>query len=193
MSELNVTVTIASALRVVVVNESPSVTVSLPGPQGEPGPQGDQGPQGDEGPQGDPGTYPARVGFAAISSNTTVPALTWTTVAFATEVEDTADAWGGSVFTAPETGLYEILGVFAFTSVADGSKYIVALGVNGTAATHLIGRGVSGGAALCGAGGGLRINLTAGDTLRMLVYCDNATTGYNTAPGYCSLSAYKMP
>ena len=132
------------------------------------------------------------MGFAAISSSTAITLATWTTAVFNSEVEDTADAFNGYEFTAPESGLYEILGVFAFTSVADGSKYVVAIGVNGTAATHLIGRGVSGGAALCGAGGGLRITLNAGDKIRMLVYCDNTTTAYNVAPGYCSFSAYKM-
>lgn len=133
-----------------------------------------------------------RLGFSAIESSTSISALTWTTAVFSVEQEDTDNAWDGSVFTVPRTGMYDISGVYAFTSVNDASKFIVALGVNGTTATHLIGRGVSGGTALCGAGGAIKLQLTAGNTLRMLVYVDNATSGFATTPGYCSFSAYLM-
>jgi len=142
-------------------------------------------------------TAPAlnRCGFSAFTSNTAIPAVTWTTAVFSTEQDDTHNAFNGSVFTVPtgKGGLYQINAVYAFLSVSDGSMYIVALDLNNTgSATHLIGRGISGGTNVCGAGGSLVLNLSAGATIRLKVYCSNATVGIGSIPGYCSFSATKL-
>lgn len=142
------------------------------------------------------GSLPARVGFAARSSNTNVPATTFTRVVFGNEIEDTNSAWDGSVFTVPvgEGGMYEIFGHATFTSVTDGNIAVVGVEINGSLSNGgLLGRGTSGGTGLNGYGGALRLNLSAGDEVEMIVYCQNGTSLYNTSQlGYCTFSAYKM-
>jgi hypothetical protein len=135
-----------------------------------------------------------RVGFSAKKSSTAISSNTWTTAAFQVEIEDTDNAFNGSVFTVPagQGGMYDVGGVFVFDSINDGSIFIVGVAVNGTTVTDIIGRGTSGGNAFGGAGGGVKLLLSAGDTIRLLVYCANACNGATVTDGYCSFSAYKM-
>jgi hypothetical protein len=136
-----------------------------------------------------------RCGFAAQNSSTTINAATLTVVAFATELEDTNSAWDGSAFTVPagKGGLWEIRGGYVFTSVTAASFYVVTVSVNSTTAgMYMIGRGIAGGTGLCGAGGSVAVPLAAGDVIRMMVFCTNATTGYNGAVGYCTFSAHLL-
>jgi hypothetical protein len=124
-----------------------------------------------------------------------INAATLTVVAFATELEDTNSAWDGSAFTVPagKGGLWEIRGGYVFSSVTDASLYVVTVSVNSTTAgMYMIGRGIAGGTGLCGAGGSVAVPLAAGDVIRMMVFCTNATTGYNSTVGYCTFSAHLL-
>lgn len=137
-----------------------------------------------------------RKGFAAKNSTTSMSATTWTVPTFTTEIDDTDTAWDGTTFTVPTGmgGMWSISGMFTFASFSDGSRYIVGVEVNGGGTpsyTFLLGRGMSGATGLGGVGGNVKWELAAGDTVRMVVYCEDATSGYN-ADGYQSFSAYKL-
>lgn len=133
-----------------------------------------------------------KVGFAASNSTTTIPANQFTRIILSNEIEDTDSAWNGSVFTVPtgQGGIYEIFGHATFASVNNGNRGIVGIEVNGSL-TALLGRGVSGGTNVNGYGGAVRLNLSAGDQLEMVCWCDNATSMTGNT-GYITFSAYKM-
>jgi len=141
-------------------------------------------------------TNPKLVGFAVKNSTTAISATTWTVVSFSSEIDDNDNAFSSSTYTVPagQGGIYSISGMFTFASVTDGNRYIVGVEVNGGGSpnvTFLLGRGVNGATQLAGVGGSVRWALSAGDTIRMVVYCDNATSGYNQN-GYQTFSAYRI-
>ena len=139
-----------------------------------------------------------RVGFSARNSTTSMNAATFTDMVFQIEDEDTHDSFDGTVFTVPENqgGMYEVFGHITFDTINDGNIGIVAIYVNDSASTrYLLGRGANGATTLGGYGAAVRINLNAGDNLRIKAYCQNATNARGTGEveyGYCTFSAYKM-
>jgi len=135
-----------------------------------------------------------RVGFSAKQSSTSVTS-SFTTIQFATELEDTHNAFDGTLFTVPtgKGGMYSISGVLCFSSVTDGNIYIVGIGINSSSAiTYILGRGTSGGTNLAGVGGNVQVPMNEGDVLRLFGYTGNETTCYSSNSGYCSFSAYRM-
>lgn len=131
-----------------------------------------------------------RIGFIAEGSTTSFNAASWTPIVFANQDEDTNSAWNGSVFTAPEDGIYEVNGCLAFAQIDDGNRYIIGVSVNSASAvSYLLNRGISGGSNICGGGGAVRVKLEAGDVLRLMGYAENATSAQNTS-GYNTFSAY---
>jgi hypothetical protein len=174
------------------------VGTGVPGPTGADGPQGPAGPagvdgadgavgpQGPQGPQGPAGADGAaaisRVGFAAKSSNQSVPAMTWTNISFSNEIEDTENAFNGTTYTIPEDGVYEVQVTAVFSSVTDGNRFIIGFTRNGATGINdvsIITRGVAGGTQIAGGGGSVKDYFTAGTVLRAVAWCENATTLQN--------------
>lgn len=135
----------------------------------------------------------ARVGFAAKSSSSSVAASSWSIATFSNEIEDTHAAFDGTVYTIPETGMYEVSVTLVFNSVAGGNLYIIAFSKNetGGANPYIINRGIAGGTGVCGGGGSFKERFTAGDKIRAIGYCQNATS-FNSLINYNSFSVYKV-
>ena len=148
---------------------------------------------------------PSRIGFSARKSSTSMLAKDYTKVEFDIEVEDTCDCWDGGTFTAPSDGMYEVLGHATFTKINAGNIAIVGVSVNSTNDTHdalalgledggLLGRGTSATSTLGGYGGAMNLLLNEGDTVKLVVYCENATTLFASSSayeGYTTFSIYK--
>lgn len=132
-----------------------------------------------------------RVGFSAKDSTSTTGV--WSVVSFTNTLEDTHNAFNGTTFTVPITGIYGISGVFTFANVLNGNRYIVGIEINDERknVSYILGRGTAGSSTLQGVGGHIQIPLNQGDTVKMVTYCDNPTEGFDQA-GYQSFSVYKI-
>lgn len=144
----------------------------------------------------EPISLPNSVGFAAKNSSISVGS-SLSDITFQTVIEDTDQAWNGTIFTVPEGkgGIYEVFGHATFSSINSGNVAIVGVEVNGSLQNGgLLGRGVGVNGSLGGYGGAIRLRLNEGDTLNMVAYCANPTTLYNAGgqKGYCSFSAFKL-
>lgn len=139
-------------------------------------------------------TITQRQGFAAVQSTQVINATTWTTVTFLDSYENIGNNWNGTIYTAPEDGMYEINGAFVFTSVNDGNIFIIGVQVNSDNNRWILNRGTVGGTGVAGGGGALKIFLNANDQVNMSVYCGNNTIGLGTPANsnYCTFSVYKM-
>ncbi len=132
-----------------------------------------------------------RIGFAASDSSTSIPANTWTALAFATEEDDTHLAFDGTAFVAPKAGIYDVAGAATFLLVTSGNSHSLAVSVNSaTDPTRFLGWSRAAVTASHTFSGAVRIALQEGDVIRLLAYCANATTASNTIAGHCSFSAY---
>lgn len=117
----------------------------------------------------------------------------WSTAEFDIVTEDSHNAFDISHYEVPVAGLYDISGVFAFTSVTAGNKYLMGISINATTApNYLLGQGIAGGPGVMAIGGSVKVRLNVGDTVNMQTYCGNITTGYNATTGNCSLSIIKI-
>lgn len=137
-----------------------------------------------------------RVGFAAYNSQTSIPAATWTKAVFASKNEDTNNAWDGSNFTIPKSGMYLFTCGYVFTTGTDGGLVAGRLVINDNLSTGasgpIMGRNVQGSTTACGFSGAVRMGFNAGDKVSLYVYNAAACTGNTIEPWYTHFSAYAI-
>jgi len=98
-------------------------------------------------------------------------------------------------FTCPSAGIWMVGGCYAWTSITDGNRFILGLRINSTGSliSRLLTRGTVGGTNIAGGAGVVPLNLALNDTVDLMGWVENATTGFNdTQQGYQYFYAYKI-
>lgn len=104
-----------------------------------------------------------------------IPAYTWTKVAFQTEVYDQGNVYDNTTyrFTAPSLGIYLITARVNWDRGSDGERHLLSLFVNGVDHTRLSEDAI-GAATWSSSDGSVALRLNAGDYVEVFVYTDTA-------------------